>query len=130
VAAILRGKPHAIRLSLATRRSVAHHHPAVADHGPRLIAALGYLAAACSTLSFAPQAWKIIRSRQTRDISLGMYLLTVCGFALWLAYGIALRQWPLMIANGICLALAGFILGMKLLPAAKRDAVADAIAPD
>jgi MtN3 and saliva related transmembrane protein len=101
----------------------------VADHGPRLIAGIGYLAAACSTLSFAPQAWKIIRSRQTRDISLGMYLLTVAGFALWLGYGIALRQWPLVISNGICLGLAGFILAMKLLPAGKRNAAADAVDP-
>ena len=94
-----------------------------------MIQAVGYLAATCSTLSFAPQAWKIIRSRKTRDISLGMYLLTVAGFALWLAYGILLRQWPLMLSNGICLALAGFILCMKLLPAREKQAVADALDP-
>lgn len=102
----------------------------MADHGPRLIQALGFLAAACSTLSFAPQAWKIIRSARTRDISLGMYLLTVAGFALWLAYGIAQGQWPLMIANGICLVLAAFILGMKLLPARDKKKVAKALDPD
>ena len=102
----------------------------MADHGSRLIAALGYLAALCSTLSFAPQAWKIIRSAQTRDISLGMYLLTVAGFALWLAYGIAQGQWPLMIANGICLGFAAFILGMKLLPARDKRKVARKLKPD
>jgi MtN3 and saliva related transmembrane protein len=94
-----------------------------------LIQAIGYLAALCSTLSFAPQAWKIIRSRKTRDISLGMYLLTVAGFALWLAFGIALRQWPLVISNAICLGLAAFILAMKLLPAAKKRQVADKLDP-
>jgi MtN3 and saliva related transmembrane protein len=75
---------------------------------------LGILAAAVSTASFAPQAWKIIRSRKTKDISTGMYLLTVVGFALWIGFGIRLGQWPLIAANSICLLLSGFILLMKL----------------
>ena len=102
----------------------------MADHGPRLIAAVGYLAAACSTLSFAPQAWKIIRSARTHDISLGMYLLTVAGFALWLAFGIAKGEWPLMLSNGICLCFAAFILAMKLLPPKKKRKVAKALDPN
>ena len=102
----------------------------MADHGPRLIAAIGYLAAVCSTVSFVPQAWKIIRTGKTRDIALGMYLLTVAAFALWLAFGIAQRQWPLILSNGICLAFAGFILAMKLLPARKKHAVARKLDPN
>jgi hypothetical protein len=56
-----------------------------------------------STGSFAPQAWKIIKTRETKDISTGS--LTVVGFALWLAYGVMLGQWPLIATNGICLLL-------------------------
>jgi MtN3 and saliva related transmembrane protein len=89
---------------------------------------LGYLAALFSTVSFAPQAWKIIRSRQTKDISTGMYVLTVMAFALWLAFGILLRQWPLVLSNGICLVLSGFILLMKLLPRRQKTAIARSIA--
>lgn len=90
---------------------------------------VGSLAAVASTASFTPQAWKIIRSRQARDISSGMYTLTVCGFALWTAYGVMLGTWPLIVPNAICLVLSGFILTMKLLPRRKRDAVADALTP-
>lgn len=71
-------------------------------------------AAICSTVSFAPQAVKVIRTRATRDISLWMYVLTVSAFALWMAYGVMTMQWPLIAANSICLALSGFILAMKL----------------
>lgn len=92
-----------------------------------LITLLGYLAAIASMASFIPQAWKIIRSRQTKDISVGMYLLTVSAFALWLAYGIALRQWPLVVSNGLCFALSAFILAMTLLPQRQKDKVADAV---
>lgn len=85
---------------------------------------LGYATAFLSTVSFAPQAWKIIRSGKTQDISLGMYLLTVAAFALWLAFGILKQEWPLVLSNGICLMLSGFILFMKILPASRRKTVA------
>jgi MtN3 and saliva related transmembrane protein len=91
---------------------------------------IGTFAALASTASFAPQAWKIIKSRSTKDISAGMYTLTVSGFALWTAYGLALGQWPLIITNSICLVMSAFILTMKLLPRPKKNKVADALDPD
>ncbi len=77
---------------------------------------LGSAAAIASTISFAPQALKIIRSGRTADISAGMYIVTVLAFALWLAYGVMLRQWPLVASNAVCFLLSSFILLMKLLP--------------
>ena len=92
---------------------------------------LGYFAALISTASFAPQAWKIIKSRQTKDISTGMYLLTVLGFALWLLFGLLEKQWPLVASNGVCLLLSAFILIMKLLPQRQKEKVADVLSePD
>jgi MtN3 and saliva related transmembrane protein len=90
---------------------------------------IGAPAAIASTGSFAPQAWKIIQTRETKNISTGMYGLTVAGFALWLAYGAMLGQWPLIATNSICLVLAAFILVMKILPAAGKRAVADTLDP-
>lgn len=88
---------------------------------------VGYLAALCSTTSFAPQAWKIIKSRDTEAISAPMYIVTILGFGFWTAFGIMKGEWPIILTNSICFAFAGFILIMKLLPRAKRDAVADSI---
>jgi MtN3 and saliva related transmembrane protein len=76
---------------------------------------LGAIAALCSTVSFVPQAVKVIRTQDTKDLSRGMYALTVSGFAFWTTYGVLLRQWPLIAANGICLVLSAFILAMTLL---------------
>ncbi len=75
---------------------------------------VGGLAAAFSTVSFAPQAFKMIRSRDTSGISTGTYALTVAGFILWSTYGILLGAWPLIVSNTICLALSAFILTMKI----------------
>ncbi len=95
-----------------------------------LVTIIGTLAAIASTVSFTPQAWKIIRTRDTDAISAPMYAITVIGFALWTGYGLLLGQWPLIVTNSICLALSGFILTMKLLPPPKRDKVADVLDPD
>ena len=58
-----------------------------------------------------------------------MYSLTVLGFALWSAYGVTIGQWPLIASNGICLALALFILIMKLLPGSMKNEVAEWLDP-
>ena len=91
------------------------------------VSTIGVIAALCSMSSFAPQAWKIIRTRETENISAGMYSLTVAAFAFWCLYGALLGQWPLIVSNGVCLALSAFILTMTLLPQANKEAVADTI---
>nr|WP_041390181.1 SemiSWEET transporter [Polaromonas sp. JS666] len=75
---------------------------------------VGTLAACLTTLSFLPQAWLTFKTRDVRGVSLGMYSVFAIGVALWLAYGLLLRAWPIVIANAATLALALAILGMKL----------------
>ena len=75
---------------------------------------IGSIAATLTTTAFIPQAWQVWRTRHTADISLGMYAMFSAGVALWLAYGILLSSWPIIIANGITLLLAGIVLAMKL----------------
>jgi len=74
---------------------------------------IGSAAATLTTIAFIPQVWKIWHTKHTADISIGMYILFTIGVALWLAYGILLESWPIIIANSLTLALAGFILAMK-----------------
>ncbi|MEO8332864.1 MAG: SemiSWEET transporter [Gallionella sp.] len=75
---------------------------------------VGSAAAALTTTSFIPQAWRIFRTRHTADISLGMYTLFTLGVTLWLIYGISLESWPIVIANSATLLLSGTVLAMKI----------------
>ena len=79
-----------------------------------LIDWIGSLAAFLTTASFIPQAWQTFRTRDVSGISLGMYSLFTVGVALWLAYGILLVAWPIIIANTITTSLALIILLMKV----------------
>jgi MtN3 and saliva related transmembrane protein len=81
---------------------------------PSTLEWLGYAAATLTTGSFALQAWHTFRTRDVSGISLGMYSVFTVGVALWLAYGVALRSWPLTIANAITVVLAMSILVMKV----------------
>lgn len=74
----------------------------------------GYVAATLTTLAFVPQAVKTLRTRDTRSISLHMYVVFTIGIAFWLAYGLVLHSWPMIVSNIITLVLAGAILAMKL----------------
>lgn len=75
---------------------------------------LGYAAAVLTTVSFVPQAARVIRTRSTADLSLSMYAIFAVGVALWLAYGIGLGSFPIVLANGVTLLLVLSILALKL----------------
>jgi MtN3 and saliva related transmembrane protein len=74
----------------------------------------GFAAAALTTGSFIPQAIMAIRTRDTRGVSLAMYVIFTIGVMLWLVYGIALESWPMILANTVTLILAASILVLKL----------------
>ena len=78
------------------------------------ISYIGSAAAICTTCAYLPQVIRAWRTRSTHDVSLKMYLLMVLGTLLWLAYGVAITDWPLIGANAISLLFTGSILFLKL----------------
>lgn len=76
--------------------------------------AIGMTGAVLTTVCWLPQTTKIIRSRETRAISLTGTLAFTLGIACWLVYGIALADWPLIASNTVTLALMAVIIALKL----------------
>jgi MtN3 and saliva related transmembrane protein len=72
------------------------------------------VAATLTTAAFLPQALHIIRHKDTRAISLHMYVAFAAGVLLWLVFGILIANWPIMVSNAITLGLALAIIAMKL----------------
>jgi MtN3 and saliva related transmembrane protein len=75
---------------------------------------IGTLAATLTTTAFIPQAWHTWKTKHAKGISRGMYSIFTIGVALWLAYGLIIGAWPVIVANAITLTLALFILSMKI----------------
>ena len=75
---------------------------------------LGILAGTLTTISFIPQVIKIYRTKDTKDLSLATFTIFSCGVSFWLAYGILVGEWPIILANGITLILSFMIIAMKI----------------
>ena len=75
---------------------------------------IGLLAAVLTTSSFLPQVVKTWRLRETKDISLWMFLIMGTGIFLWMVYGIFRRDLPLILANSISFAFVLVILYFKV----------------
>jgi MtN3 and saliva related transmembrane protein len=78
------------------------------------VSILGFVAAFCTTLSFIPQALRVIKTKHTKDLSLVMYSMFNFGIVLWLIYGVLIDAWPIIIANMITLGLTLTILVLKI----------------
>ncbi|HSL89204.1 MAG TPA: SemiSWEET transporter [Ignavibacteriaceae bacterium] len=74
----------------------------------------GYLAAFCTTASFLPQVIKVFKTKHTKDISLGMFLLMTAGVSFWLVYGLLISSPPIIMANTVTVVLSFYILFMKV----------------
>lgn len=75
---------------------------------------IGMMAAVLGTICWAPQALKIIRTRDTKALSLGTNILMLITVTLWLIYGLMLSSLPIIIANSVSMVLIGLIVVLKL----------------
>jgi MtN3 and saliva related transmembrane protein len=87
---------------------------------PHQIEIIGYCAAFLTTIAFLPQAIQSWRTGDLSGVSLGMYSLFTAGVGLWLAYGLIIEEWPLILANALTFALALSILLLKLRHTSKQ----------
>jgi MtN3 and saliva related transmembrane protein len=76
---------------------------------------VGYIAAILTTIAFVPQVLTSLRTRDLSGVSLPMYSIFTAGVAMWLAYGVMLGSWPIIVANAITLALSGTVLALKVM---------------
>ncbi len=79
-----------------------------------LVEAIGAAGAVLTTLCWVPQALKIIRDRDTRAISLPGTTLCVLGVLLWLVYGVAIVDGPLIGSSLVTFAMTSIILVLKI----------------
>lgn len=75
---------------------------------------VGLIAATLTTSAFVPQAYKILKLRQTKHLSMTMYIMMFSGQVMWLIYGLFQKDLPIILANVVGASLSGTILGFKI----------------
>jgi MtN3 and saliva related transmembrane protein len=77
------------------------------------ITIIGLIAASFTTIALVPQLIKVWRTKSTKDISTGMFLLYCGGVLLWFIYGVFLKDTPIILANSLAFIQAFVILMFK-----------------
>lgn len=75
---------------------------------------VGSVAATLTTVSFVPQAVRVLKTGDTEAISLAMYAMFVVGIALWGTYGVMIGSKPVIVSNIVTFGLSGLILVQKI----------------
>ena len=78
-----------------------------------LVTLVGSVAATLTTCSFVPQMVKAYRTKRMQDVSPYLMALFASGTTFWLAYGIFLSDWVIILANALGTAFNLILLYMK-----------------
>ena len=75
---------------------------------------LGLAAGSLSVVCFVPQAFLIYKGHDTEDLSLASFSALLVAAVLWMSYGFARADWPLIVTNGIQLLIIVYIVARIL----------------
>ena len=78
-----------------------------------LIDIVGGAAGTLTTISFVPQVVKVVKTKSTHDLSLGMFLLFTLGVVLWCVFGVMIGSYPVIITNVVTFLCTVIILYYK-----------------
>lgn len=79
-----------------------------------IITLLGLVAGTLTTIAFVPQVIRAWKTKSTKDVSLSMFTILCAGIFMWIVYGIAIGDVPVIIANVVTLCLASSVIVAKL----------------
>jgi uncharacterized protein with PQ loop repeat len=78
---------------------------------------LGSIAAAWGVLmaiSPALQIRKMLHHRSSREVSIAYFWVIEVGFALWVVYGVTIKNWFLVIPNAVAFTVCGTTIAIAL----------------
>lgn len=76
---------------------------------------IGLIAGLTTTGAFLPQILKTIRTKDTKSISLTMYIVYVIGVLMWFVYGIMINEPAILISNSFSFVFGVTLLIMKMI---------------
>ena len=79
------------------------------------VTAIGLMAGALTSFAAVPQVFRTWRTRRARDLSIWQAIFLTVGMLLWLAYGILLRDIPLIVANLFSIICYLVLIAMKII---------------
>ncbi len=79
-----------------------------------MVLLLGFVAGTLTTAALVPQLVHAWRTRETKNLSLGFLIMVFSGISLWLAYGVLLRDVPIVLFNALSGCMVAALIALKL----------------
>ena len=90
---------------------------------------IGLGAAVLTTIANIPQAYKIVKDKSTKSISLTMFIVLLSGTSLWVWYGVMKDDIPIILANTISSLSSTVIIILKLSSKKTIETIHDKVIP-
>jgi MtN3 and saliva related transmembrane protein len=65
-------------------------------------------------ISPALQIRKMLQHRSSREVSVGYFWVLLVGFVLWIAYGISIENWYLIVPNAVAFTVCATTIAVAL----------------
>ena len=75
---------------------------------------IGYIAGSLSVIAIIPQLVKILKTKDSKNLSLITYTLFVVVQILWICYGIGRKDLQIIISNIVCMLLSIMIILLSI----------------
>lgn len=75
---------------------------------------LGLIAGALTSIAALPQLIKVLKTKNTNDLSALMLVILISGLSLWVWYGIINDELPIILSNSFAVVLNAVLLFCKL----------------
>lgn len=79
-----------------------------------IISWLATITGVLMSLGYYPQAWKILKSKSAKDISVPAFIIFAFGTASWLLYGLYLGDMVIILSFGLGVVGSWMVLGLSL----------------
>jgi len=78
-----------------------------------LIDIIGFIAGICTATSLLPQLVTTLKQKKAQEVSLFMFIVLLMGNALWIWFGVAKSELPIILTNSFSLLLNIIMLVLK-----------------
>jgi MtN3 and saliva related transmembrane protein len=75
---------------------------------------IGYLAGILITITMIPQIYVSLKTKSVKGVSLLMLIIFFSSMILWTIYGFLIKNYPLLITNGLATIISGIQVIIKL----------------
>lgn len=75
---------------------------------------IGFAAAVLGSISLIPEITKALKTHHLKDVAWGMLILSAFSGICWIAYGLHIQSYPILLSDTLHLSCVGLLIFLKI----------------